>query len=94
MVKNTTLNKQIKIVLVTRPGTHKRLLKPETALKKVNDMHMTLTFEPYVLIIWQDPRLSIRNVSRYQMLPTSTTKEIWVPTLAISGLMTDSIIIC
>ena len=64
------------------------LIHPQTAVKEVNDRKMSLTFEPYILILWQDPRLKISNVATFEWMPLIVKDKIWIPKLSV----TDEII--
>ena len=65
-----------------------KLIHPQTAVKEVDDRKMSLTFEPYILIFWQDPRLKISNVATYEWMPLIVKEKIWIPKLSV----TDEII--
>ena len=64
------------------------LIHPQTAVKEVDDRKMSLTFEPYILILWQDPRLKITNVATFEWMPLIVKEKIWIPKLSV----TDEII--
>ena len=73
------------------PKNHRHLklyafiVSAQTALKKVNEHEMVVTYEPWVLLIWQDPRLQFSNVPDIQSMPDEMAKIIWIPDIVVEN---------
>ena len=59
------------------------VISADTAVKQVNEHEMVLTYEPYVLLMWQDPRLKFFNITEHEILPDEMADKIWIPKIAV-----------
>ena len=73
------------------PKNHRHLklyafiVSAQTALKNVNEHEMVVTYEPWVLLIWQDPRLQFSNVLDIQSMPDEMAEIIWIPDMVVEN---------
>ena len=54
-----------------------------TAVKKVNEHEMVVTYEPWILLLWQDPRLRFRSVLEFKVMPDEMSDTIWMPEITV-----------
>ena len=59
------------------------VISADTAVKQVNEHEMVLTYEPHILLIWQDPRLKFFNIIERQIMPDEMADKIWIPKIAV-----------
>ena len=59
------------------------IMSANTAVKKVNEHEMVVTYEPWILLLWQDPRLRFRLVPEFQVMPDEMSRKIWMPEITV-----------
>ena len=61
------------------------IMSADTAVKKVNEHEMVVTYEPWILLLWQDPRLRFREVPKFQVMPDEMSGKIWMPKITVEN---------